>query len=242
VGGGVEATAGAEADQNDNGEGVQALRQLDRIVVGVKDDKRWGPPRSEPAEQLCDLFHGNRSGMLSGMHALDVERGGPAVRSRGALGQPLVRPPGDDRLPSGVARRMVGVTALGTGCRITGPDAQVDGGDRMRIRCSVPRQHGPQGRHVEATLGQGVVEAPPPTAMRGEQAHVRQRGDRLRRQQRIGQLEQGIGTAMEAVMQGGAEGAEQLQIVGEQALQLARMSGTWPTRPPFAPPRVKSQA
>jgi hypothetical protein len=47
---------------------------------------------------------------------------------------------------------------------------------------------------------------------------------------------------MEASMHGGAEGAEQLQIVGEQALQLARMSGTWPTRPPFAPPRVKSQA
>ena len=64
---------------------------------------------------------------------------------------------------------------------------------------------------------QRIVEAAPAAAVRGLQAEVGQRGDRIGRQQGIAQLEQGIGAAIEAAMQGGAEGAQGREVMSGHA-------------------------
>jgi hypothetical protein len=71
---------------------------------------------------------------------------------------------------------------------------------------------------------------------------VGQRGDCIARQQGVAKLEEGIGTAREAVMQGSAEGAQALKLMCGHGAQLARTTRSWPTPPTTTPPRVKSQA
>jgi hypothetical protein len=150
----LEAAAGAEADQDGNGEVCEPLRHVGRIVAGVENDEGRGPIGSETVEQVFELFHRNRRGILVGMQALDIDRGGPGVRSTVELGQPPVRPSSDNQLTSGVARRMLVVAALGTRFSVAArPDAQVDGVDRMLGGRHVPRQQPAQSRHVEVPLG-----------------------------------------------------------------------------------------
>ena len=68
------------------------------------------------------------------MHPPHIERSGPAVSREAELGQPLVRPPGDDRLTGRVPGGMVIKAALRTGFGIaTRPDAQVDRVDRLVV-------------------------------------------------------------------------------------------------------------
>src|SRR5687767_10033970 len=97
-------------------------------------------------------------------------------------------------------RTRLGVTA--------GPDAQVDRVNRMVISDGILSQRRTQGIDIEATRGQGIVEAAPPTTMRWLQAEMGQRADRLGRQQGVDKLAQGIGPAIAAGMQGSSEGAE----------------------------------
>jgi hypothetical protein len=78
--------------------------------------------------------------------------------------------------------------------------------------------------------------------MRGLQAQVRQRGDRLGRQEGIDQLEQSISAAVEAPMQVDAKRAERCEIMSGHTAQPARKTGRWPPRPQASLPRVKSQA
>jgi hypothetical protein len=56
------------------------------------------------------------------------------------------------------------------------------------------------------------------------QAEVRQRGDRLGRQEGIAQLEQTISAALEAPMQVGAKRAESCEVMSGHAPQLAKMT------------------
>jgi hypothetical protein len=61
---------------------------------------------------------------------------------------------------------------------------------------------------IEVAAGQSGVGATPATPVRRLQAQVGNRWDRRRAQQRIGQLQQGVGAASAAGVQLGAEGPE----------------------------------
>jgi len=67
--------------------------------------------------------------------------------------------------------------------------------------------------------------------MRSLQAQVRQRGDRLGRQEGITQLEQSISAAVKAPVQVSAKRAESGEVRSEHATQLARMTRRWPPYP-----------
>ena len=119
------------------------------------------------ATTLCDLRNRDGGGVLGGMHPADIERDGPTVPREGELGQPLVGPSGNNRLPSRMTGGMVVVASLGTGFGIAaGPDAQVNGVDRLAVSGGVLRQRRPQELEVDATLGQRGVETAPPAAVR----------------------------------------------------------------------------
>ena len=130
-------------------------------------------------------------------------------------------------------------TRLGVAAR---PDALVEGGDRRTIACSVPWQHPPQGRRGERAFGQGVVQAAPAAAVCRLQAPVRERGNRISRQEGIDQLEQSVGSAGKAPVEVGAEGAESSEVLSGHNAQLARTTVGRPASPTAAPSRVKSQA
>jgi hypothetical protein len=138
---------------------------------------------------------------------------------------------------------MVIEAPLGAGFGVTaGPDAQIDGVDRLTVGCRVLAQQRAEGWNVDASRGQGVVEAAPAAAVYGLQTEAGSRAGRLGRQQGVAKLEEGIGTALEAVMQGSSEGAQALGGMCGHGAQIARLTRSWPTPPTTAPPRVKSQA
>jgi hypothetical protein len=177
------------------------------------------------------------------MHPSHIKRGGPAVAREVELSQPLVRPARDDRLPGGVAGGMVIKATVRARLGIApGPDTQVDSVDRLILRRRVPRQQRAEGRDVQVTRGQGRVDTAPAAAVGGLQTEVGQRAGRIGRQQGVAKLEEGIGPALEASMQGSAEGAQRLEVMSRHGAQRARRPRSWPTRPTTAPPRVKSQA
>ena len=227
---GVKAAVGAQADEDGNGGLGQALRQLRRVVAGVEDEQgRW--PRL-PGAWLSRALICSTATVLAFSVGWTRRTSSGAVqlsRVEAELGQPLVRPPGDDRLPGRVAGGMVVKAALRTGLGVAaGPDAQVDGVDRLAHRWRRAEPATRAGPPRRGALGQGIVEAAPAAAVCGLQAEVGQRGDRLGRQQGIDQLEQGVGAAREAAVQGGAEGAEGREVMSGHAAQLARTTGRRP--------------
>jgi len=69
---------------------------------------------------------------------------------------------------------------------------------------------------IDAALGQRRIEAALATAMHGFQAQVGGREHRSRRQQGVGELHQGIGTALKAVVERlaiGLQGGEPVKAV-----------------------------
>jgi hypothetical protein len=64
--------------------------------------------------------------------------------------------------------------------------------------------------------------------MRSLQAQVRQRSDRLGRQEGIAQLEQCISAAVKAPVQVGAKCAQRCEVRSGHAAQLARLTGHSP--------------
>src|SRR5215203_733343 len=109
---------------------------------------------------------------------------------------------------------MIVVAALGTRFGITaGPDALVDGVDRLLLGRRVPAQQRTERCSVETALGQRVVETARATAVRRLEAEVRQRGDCIARQHGVAQLEQGISPTIEAVIQSRAEGAQACKVM-----------------------------
>jgi hypothetical protein len=64
---------------------------------------------------------------------------------------------------------------------------------------------------IKVAAGQGGVGAAPAAPMRGLQAQVGNRWDRLGAQQRVGKLQQAVGAAGAAGVQLGAEGGQPRQ-------------------------------
>ncbi len=107
------------------------------------------------------------------MNPLDIERGGPAVPGEAELGQPLVRPAGDDGLAGRVARGMVVEATLRTGLGVIAhPDTAIDGVDRLPIGQGVTHQQGAEGRHIDAASSKGGVETAPTAPVGRGQAQV----------------------------------------------------------------------
>jgi hypothetical protein len=111
------------------------------VIARVEDEQRRWTFVREAAEQVGDLFHGDDVGVLAWMDAPHIERGSPAVLREAELGQPLVRPPGHDRLPGRVAGRVIVKAALRARLGVTArPDAQVNSVDRRTIAGRLPRE------------------------------------------------------------------------------------------------------
>ena len=218
------------------------MRHLGGVVASVEDEQRRRSIRREPADESGDLVHCRRVGVLPGMDALDVERGGPAIPGEGELSQPLVRPASDDRLSSRVARGMVVVAALRTGFGVAaGPDTQVDGVDRMPRAARVASVSA-QGRHVEVPLGQGVVEAAPAAAVCGLQAKCGSEVTESAASKASPSSKRASARRSKAGMQGSAKGAEGREVMSGHGAQLARTASGRPAPSIASPPRVKSQA
>ena len=105
-----------------------------RIVAGVEDEEGPGLGSWLLGEEGPDLLNGNGVGILGRWDAPDIARRSPAVPGEVELCQPLIRPPGNDRLPSRVPRGMIVKapprTRVGIAAR---PDAQVDRIDRLAV-------------------------------------------------------------------------------------------------------------
>jgi hypothetical protein len=116
----------------------------------------------------------------------------------------LVSPSGDDGLPRRVLGRMVIVSASWAAFGVaTRPDAHVHGVYRsLGSSERVMSEQSFEGLGIEPSVAKRVVEAAPATAMRRLQAQVDWRGYRLLRgEDGVGELEEGIGTAMKAVVE-----------------------------------------
>ena len=83
------------------------------------------------------------------------------------------------------------------------------------------------GRDINSALGQGIIEAAPAASLCSLQTEVGQRRDRLGRQQRVNKLEEGIAASTEAAVQGGAKGAQGLEIMSGYTAQGTRTSRRW---------------
>ena len=71
-----------------------------------------------------------------------------------------------------------------------------------------------QGPSVDPPAAQGGVEAAPAPAVRGRQAQVDRRGDRTSGEKRIGQIEERVGSLIEASVERAAEGVQRIEGLG----------------------------
>jgi hypothetical protein len=151
---------------------------------------------------------------LGGADALHVHGSGPTLAHEVQLCDELVGPACDDGLPGGVARRMVVVAALGAGFRIaSGPHARVHGVDGRR--CSAPRERMsgeqfPQSFGVYLPSVQRGVKATPAATMGRLEAQVNGRRNAIRSEESVGELEESIGSTVEAFVERTAEGLERI--------------------------------
>jgi hypothetical protein len=99
----VEVAVGAQADRNCHGNLTQPLGSLRRVVTRSQDEERRHPVSGQVVDQALHWRDRDGMGVLTWMHPSHIERGNPAIPRQAALGQPLGRLPGHDRLPSGVA-------------------------------------------------------------------------------------------------------------------------------------------
>jgi hypothetical protein len=179
------------------------LLHLDRIVARVEDEQRDAPFLSEPTEQSLYLPCGDPVGVLHGMDAQCVNRSSPALADEVELGDELVGPARYDGLASRVAGRMVIETTLGTAPRIAAiPHAHVHSIDgRLASSKRMVSEQPPQSLGVDSSMAERVVETAPSTAMRRLQAQVDWRRDLLGAEEGIGEFEEGVSAAMEAVVE-----------------------------------------
>jgi hypothetical protein len=124
----VEATPGAQTEEDLARTSLKPLLHLDGIVARVEDEQREARFLSEPTEQSLYLFDGDHVGVLHGMDAQCVNRSSPALANEVELCDELVGPARYDGLASRVAGRMVVETTLGTALGIAAiPHAYVNG-------------------------------------------------------------------------------------------------------------------
>jgi hypothetical protein len=149
-----------------------------------------------------DLRGGGLVGVVQGMQPAGVHWGGPGIAVEAELGDPLVGPASDDRLAGRMARGVVVVAALGGALGVAArPGGHIDREHRWVAIGQVAGEQVTQPFGVDPTAGQRGIGTAPAAPTDRLQAQVRQRGDRLSAQQRVAQLEQGIGAASGAGVQ-----------------------------------------
>ena len=109
---------------------------------------------------------------------------------------------------------MVVVSSLGTALRVaSGPDARVHGVDGS---CSAPcermaDEQVAQDLGVDTSTGQSRIEASPSAPVRGLEAQVDgRRSGSVRGEDGVGELEEGVGPAVEAIVERTAEVVESI--------------------------------
>jgi hypothetical protein len=203
---GVEATPRSQTDEHLARTLLKPLLQFHGIVACIKDEQGNDPLLLMPeAEKRFDLLGGHLIGVLPRADASHIHGGGPALADEIELCDELVSPACYDRLSRGVARRMVVEATLGaTLCVAAIPNAHVYGVDGRRCFASSKRIVGeqpPQSLGVDSSTAERVIEAAPPTAMRRLQAQVDWRRYRLCGEEGVGEFEEGVSAAMEAVVE-----------------------------------------
>jgi hypothetical protein len=206
---GVEAAVGSQPDQHRCGSVGEVQGELGGVVAAVEDEQGHRPADRATRKQRVDLRRGGLVGVIQGMQAAGVDRGGPGVTLEAELGDPLVGPAGDDRLAGRVARGVVVVAALGRALGVAArPGGHVDREHQRATIRQVADQQVAEPLGVDAAARQSGVDAAPAAPADRLQAQVRQRRDRPGAQQRVTELEQRIGAAGEAGVQLGPEVAE----------------------------------
>jgi len=204
---GIEATPCPQTDEDlARRTALQSLLDLDGIVAGVENEQGSGTLLRRPAEERFHLLGGHLVGVLRGSDALHVHRGGPALADEVEPGDELVGPARYDGLAGRVSGGMIVETTLGAALRVAaGPHAYVHGVDgRFASSSSWKRmasEQPPQSFGVDPSTAQRVVETAPAPAVRRLQAQVDWRRDRLRCEDGVGEFEEGVRTAMEAVVE-----------------------------------------
>jgi hypothetical protein len=145
---------------------------LDGIVASVEDEQGSGSLLfvllSREVQKRFHLLGGNLVGVLPRAHALYVHGSGPALANEIELCDELVGPPCYDRLPGGVAGRVMVVPTLGaTFCVAAIPHAHVHGVHRsLGLREWVMSEQSSYGLGIDSSTAERVVEAAPATAVR----------------------------------------------------------------------------
>jgi hypothetical protein len=187
---------------------LEPLLQLHRIVSSIEDEQRSGPlllllVLMREAHKRSHLLGGYLVGVPRGVDASHVHGGGPTLADEVELCDELVGPSGDDGLPGGVAGRMVVETSLGaTLCVAAIPHANVYGIDwgfaSSKRKAS---EHSAQSLGIDSSTAERIVEAAPATAVRRLQAQVNWRRDCLCGEKGVGEFEECVSAAMEAVVE-----------------------------------------
>ncbi len=153
----------------------------------------------QAAHQPRDLLDGHGVGILVRVDAAHIHGRGPALTGEADLGQPLVRPPGNDGLPGGMTGRMIIEATLGARRRVAaGPDAAIDRIDRLAVGERLGGEQHPQPGLVAPPMDERGVQAAPAAPMHRLAAQVDRRRHRPGGQQRLGQREERIAAPVQA--------------------------------------------
>jgi hypothetical protein len=209
---GVEDAPGVQPHQDLGTGSFKVALKSDRVVAGVEDEQRIRPPLGQQAYQVRDLLGGDVVGVFLWAHAPRVDGRHPTVSYESQPHDELVGPAGDDRLPGGVAARVVMVAALRAALRVAPRPRRnvyrVDAGSSTLGREGNTAQQVAQRLLVDRSLAQRRVEAAPPPAVYGSEAKVDGRRHATRTEDRVGQLEEGVCAPAEARMEPLAKGPE----------------------------------
>ncbi len=215
----IEAPASAQADKDRHGRIPPLTGQLLGIVARVKDAERTAVPRSQAADERADLAGRDGMAVLGRRDTGHIQRRRPTVTGEAELGHPLVGPPRHNRLTRRVPRRMVIEAAGGAGLGIAArPHADIDRIDGALVRERVLRDQRPQGRHVEAALGQGRIEAAPAAPIRRRRAQMDRRGHGLHAEQGVDEIEEGGRSPREAGVERHPEGVQRGESIRHHGL------------------------
>ncbi len=202
------------------GVAVEAPPRPQAVVARVENEQGSGLSGrllSESAQQSPDLLGGDRVRFLIRTDALHVYRGGPALAHEAQLCDELVGPACDDGLACGVAGWMVVEAALGARLRIAaGPHAHVHGVDGLLVLCPGERVTGEQaaqGLGVYSPMPQRGVEAAPSATMGRLETQVDRRRYGVCAEESVGELEEGVGPAVETRVERVAERAKGVKSV-----------------------------
>jgi site-specific DNA recombinase len=199
---GVEAAVRAQPHQHRGGRVGEVEGELGGVIAAVEHKYRHRLAGRETRKQRMDLGGGGLVGVVQGMQPAGVHRGGPGVPVKAELADPLEGPASDDRLAGRMAGGVVVVAALGGAFGVAARPGGHVGREYQRVGGrQAACQQVAQLLGIDLTAGQGGVDAAPATPTGRPQAQVRQRRDRLGAQQRVTQLEQGVGAAGEAGVQ-----------------------------------------